>query len=211
MSIKYEVVQNIALVIGFLFLVMVALMPMAMAETLNPDIYDQWNSLDEFENTRDLRNFLIEKNWISDEVDIVDLDYILVLVQQCSKEFFPAIPTALVLSIISIESGFRKDITGFSNDSGLMQIIPRFHKERIEKYLYDENVDIYDPRVNIMVGMDYLDELLNWARGDLERTIMAYNMGHQEADRFANVGRITVYAQEVTERMNEIQKFLDGR
>lgn len=211
MVIKQEVIQNVAITIVILFLFMTVLLPVVLAETLNPDIYDLWNGLDEFENTRDLRIFLIDKDWIDETVTITDLDYILVLVQQCSEEFFPAIPTSLVLAMISVESSFNKDLRGFYDDSGLMQVIPKFHKERIKKYLYNENVDIYDPRVNIMVGMDYLDELLNWARGDLARTVMAYNMGQIRADEYANAGRVTNYAREVIDRMNDIQEFLDGR
>lgn len=195
------------LITGVIFL---TLSPLALANSIGPDIYDQWNTIEEFEEVSSIRKFLLEKDWINNNVTIDELDYILVLVNQCSNEFFPSIPTSLVLSIISVESCFNKDLLSFSDDTGLMQIIPKFHKDRIEKYIYGENVDLYDPRLNIMVGMDYLDELLNLFKGDLERAVMAYNMGPQMADRIADSGNLSSYAKDVLYRMEEIELFLEG-
>lgn len=206
-----EIMSYVLLHIVLLSVVLTALIPFGLATSIEPDIYDQWNTIEEFEKSASLRDFLVEKDWINENVSIEELDYILVLTQQCSEEFFPAVPMSLVLSIISIESGFNKDLTGFSNDTGLMQVIPRFHRDRIEKYIYDENVDLYDPRLNVMVGTDYLDELLNWARGDIERTVMAYNMGQFKADNLASAGHVTGYAREVLARMNAIDEFLERR
>lgn len=208
---RQELIQNIALSLVYIVLTLLALTPMALASTYERDVYDQWNTIDEFETSLSLRKFLIEKEWIDEAVPIEELDYVLVLTRQCSEEFFPAIPTSLVLAIISVESGFNRDLTGFSDDTGLMQVILKWHRERVEKYIYDENVDLYDPRLNIMVGMDFLDELLNWARGDIERTVMAYNMGQLRADRMANNHRLTGYAKEVLSRMNAIESFLERR
>lgn len=206
-----EVMRYVLLYAISIGIVGMVLSPFAFANSIEPDIYDQWNTIEEFEEVSSLRKFLLEKNWIDENVELDELDYILVLTHQCSSEFFPAVPTSLVLSIISVESSFNKELTGFSNDTGLMQIIPRFHRDRIEKYIYDENVDLYDPRLNVMVGMDYLDELLDWARGDLERAIMAYNMGQRKADRMAASGYVSSYAKQVLYRMNEIESFLEGR
>lgn len=209
MTITYETMRNLTSIILFILLIPISLTPLALADPIESDIYDQWNTIEEFEEVSSLRKFLLDRDWISKEVSLDELDYILVLTQQCSSEFFPAVPTSLVLSIISIESGFQKDLVGFNNDIGLMQVIPKFHQALIEEYMYEENVDLYDPRLNIMVGMGYLDELLNWSRGDIERTIMAYNMGQLKADRFASSGYVTQYAKEVIGRMNEIELFFE--
>lgn len=207
----YETLTKFSIMASILLTSMLVIAGFSSLDPIEPDIYDQWNTLAEFEEVSSLRHFLIEKDWISENVSLDDLDYILVLTQQCSNEFFPTIPSSLALAVISVESGFRQDLVGFSNDTGLMQIIPSFHRERIERYLYDENVDLFDPRLNIMVGMDYLDELLAWARGDLERTIMAYNMGPLKADRLASAGHVTEYAREVLKRMNELEIFFERR
>lgn len=208
---KQEVMQNIALTLIYILLTMTVLTPLALAKSNDPDIYDLWNTIEEFETTSSLRKFLIERDWANEAVPIDELDYILVLAQQCSSEFFSTVPVSLVLSMISVESGFKSDLIGLNNDTGLMQIIPKYHKERIERYLYDENVDLYDPRVNVMVGMDYLEELLEWSRGDLELAIMAYNMGQLKARNLYFNEKTTSYVKQVIYRMNEIQSFLERR
>lgn len=206
---KEEVLKNVAIILVYIILILIGLTPIALARSFESDIYDQWNTLSEFEDTYRLRNFLIEKDWIYDDISLKDIDYILVLTEQCSKEFFPSVPTSLVLAIISVESGFNKNLIGFNNDIGLMQIIPKWHKDRIEKYIYEENLDMFDSRLNIMVGMDYLDELFEESRGDIEFVVTAYNAGPENAWVLHNKGVVSSYAREVLYRMNEIEDILE--
>ena len=208
---KEELLKNVAIILVYVTLIVIAITPIALARSFESDIYDQWNTLSEFEDTYRLRNFLIEKDWIYDDISLKDIDYILVLTEQCSKEFFPNVPTSLVLAIISVESGFNKDLIGFNKDTGLMQIIEKWHKERIKKYMYDENVDLCDPRLNIMVGMDYLEELLEKGKGDVEFAVMAYNMGAERAWESYGKGRLSSYAKQVLYCMNEIEDILGRR
>lgn len=208
---KQELIQNMSITLVYILLTMIAITPLALARTYESDVYDLWNSIEEFEEVSSLRNFLLEKDWINEQVTIDQLDYILVLTRQCSAEFFPNVPTSLVLAVISVESGFNQELTGLSDDTGLMQIIPRFHHDRINGYLYDENVNLYDPRLNIMVGMDYLDELLTWSKGNLNLAVMAYNMGQLRAGRYFDAGKITSYTRTVIYRMDAIQDFLERR
>lgn len=183
----------------------------AVAGESDPDVYDQWTSLAEFEQTSDLRTLLLENDWVWSEVTVQDLDYILVLTQQLNEQFFPNVPVSLVLATISVESSYQKDLIGFSNDTGLMQIIPKWHEERISKYIYDENVDLTDPRLNIMVGMDYLDELIVKAEGDISLTLMMYNQGPTSGRRsYARSGE-SFYAEMVLERMYAINDILERR
>lgn len=174
-------------------------------------VYDCWNTLQEFEGTSNLRNALVEKEWMWDDTAIQDLDYILVLTQQLNREFFPNVPPALVLAVISVESGFEPDMIGYSNDTGLMQIIPKWHEDRIAKYIYDENVDLTDPRLNVMVGMDYLDELLIEAEGDVSLALMMYNEGPTNGKRDHIRLGDSMYARRVMERMEYIDDVLEGR
>lgn len=208
---KEEVILNILTTSVIMVVTLILLLQFAFASYYKNDIYDQWNTIEEFEEVSSLRKFLLDKDWINESVRLDELDYILVLTQQCSSEFFPTVPTSLVLAVISIESGFRSSLLGFSNDTGLMQIIPKFHRERISRYIYNENVDLFDPRVNVMVGMDYLSELLEEFHGDIYTTLMAYNMGPDRARLYASNGRSSAYADVVVNRMNEISIFLEGR
>lgn len=212
MVIKSEVVVNLLLtLLVFIPSATIALCQVAEEEPYENDVYSLWNTMSEYDNVSALRGFLLDNDWINDDVSIDDLDYILVLTGQLSNEFFPSIPRSLVLSMISVESGFRKDLVGFNDDSGLMQIIPKYHRNRIEKYIYEERVDVFDARVNIMVGMDYLKELLDWSMGDLELAVMSYNMGPTRATHYASHGYTSSYCIEVLERMFAIQSFLEGR
>lgn len=211
MSNIQEVVTNVLTTMSILLLTIIILLQLAFAGYYKNDVYDQWNTIEEFEQVSSLRKFLLDKDWINEMVRLDELDYILVLTQQCSSEFFPTIPTSLVLAVISVESGFRSSLLGFNNDTGLMQVIPGFHRERISRYIYNENVDLFDSRVNVMVGMDYLSELLEKFHGDIYTTLMAYNMGPDRARRYASNGWPSAYADVVMDRMNEISIFLEGR
>lgn len=211
MTNKYEIIGNIGLSLVYIVLTLVALSPMVLASSLEPDIYDLWNNISEFEEVASLRAFLVENDWADENLSVEDLDYILVLTRQCSDQFFPTVPTSLVLAMISVESGFRQDLTGFSDDTGLMQVIPKYHRERIEKYIYEENIDLYDQRLNIMVAMDYLEELFEESRGDIEFVVMAYNMGPNRAWSCHNKGVVSSYAKQVLYRMNAITSFLERR
>lgn len=211
MTNRQDLMQYLTLIPVCICILLLVFSPMALASSIEPDIYDQWNRIEEFEQTTALKNLLIENDWINENVSVEELDYILVLTQQCSEEFFPNLSTALVLGVISVESGFKSDLVGYSNDTGLMQVIPKWHQDRIERYSYDENVNLYDPRLNVMVGMDYLDELLTWSEGDLYKTLMAYNMGQSNARRYHDAGRVTQYSIMVIERMNAIQDILERR
>lgn len=207
----HEVVINTLISFVIIVCMIIVLAYTAYGEDLQKDIYDQWNTISEFEEVSSLRNFLIERDWIYTGVSINELDYILVLVNQCSNEFFSNVPTSLVLAVISLESSFRSDLLGFNEDTGLMQVIEKYHRERITKYIYDENVDLYDPRLNIMVGMDYLSELLDKFDGDIYTTLMAYNMGSDVARKYRSNGWGSGYADVVMDRMDDISTFLERR
>lgn len=207
----YEIVRSIVISSVCVAIIIGVVSQVSYARQLKADIYDQWNSLEQYERVDSLRDFLIAKDWIYDGVIVNDLDYILVLVNQCSNEFFPELPTSLVLAIISMESSFQKDLVGFSNDTGLMQIIPKYHRDRIDRYIYDENVDLYDPRLNVMVGMDYLSELMDWANRDSMLAVMAYNMGPTKAADLYFNGHCSSYAETVLERADLIEEFLERR
>lgn len=211
MQIRYEYAVILTIVWTILVISLIAFSSFAVAASNEPDVYDLWNDISQFEEVSSLRKLLLNKNWISEDVSIDELDYILVLTQQCSNVFFPSVPSSLVLSVISVESGFKSDLIGFNNDTGLMQIIPNYHMDRIEEYLYDENIWLDDPRLNIMVGMSYLEELLDWSKGDLMLAVMAYNMGQVRARHYYETNRRTYYCEKVLRRMDEIQSFFDMR
>lgn len=80
----------------------------------------------------------------------------------------------IVLGVIEHESDFNASAVGDNGNSlGLMQIQPRWHKERMERLGCD---DLLDPYQNVTVGVDILAELLD-AYQDTERALIVYNAG----------------------------------
>lgn len=84
------------------------------------------------------------------------------------------IDPAIVYAVISIESDFDADKLGDGGESyGLMQIWQTAHTERcIRLGAYN----LYAPRDNVRVGIDYLAELIGWGYG-LDYALSFYN-GH---------------------------------
>ena len=80
----------------------------------------------------------------------------------------------IVIGIIEKESTFNASAVGDNGNSlGLMQVQPRWHKERMERLGCD---DLLDPFQNVTVGVDILSELID-GYGDTERALMVYNAG----------------------------------
>lgn len=94
-------------------------------------------------------------------------------VEKYSKKY--DIDKYLVYSIIKAESKFDKDALSHRNAKGLMQISD-ITKKWAEKELKLDNINLYDPEVNIMVGCWYLKKLYR-EFGNTQLVIAAYNGG----------------------------------
>ena len=87
---------------------------------------------------------------------------------------------ALVLAVIEKESGYNPDASGDNGRSqGLMQIWRSFHEKRMEKL---GAVNLYDPKDNVLVGIDILAEKLDKYE-DAEKALIAYNAGDAGAKK----------------------------
>ena len=87
---------------------------------------------------------------------------------------------ALVLAVIEKESGYNPDSAGDNGRSqGLMQIWRSFHEKRMEKL---GAANLYDPRDNVIVGIDILAEKLDKYE-DVEKALIAYNAGDAGAKK----------------------------
>jgi hypothetical protein len=114
--------------------------------------------------------------------------------EECEKH---NIAPAIVIAMIERESSFREKVVGDNGDSlGLMQIQTKWHKERMEKL---GCTDLLNPHENIMVGIDFLAELLERYEGDVTKALTAYNSG-----KFR--GTVTKYASGIIERAEHFEK-----
>ena len=108
---------------------------------------------------------------------------------------------AIITSIIEKESSYISSKVGDGGDSfGLMQIQPKWHRERMERL---GCYNLLDPFENITVGVDYLAELIDRKRG-MAWALMAYNGGPSYANSKKEVRVISEYARDVLERAKEI-------
>lgn len=98
----------------------------------------------------------------------------------------------LIVSMIFHESNFDSAVIG-ENDSGysygLMQIMPRWNYERMERL---GCLDLLNPYQNILVGVDLVAEYVQKGYG-IEWALMAYNGGPSYANRKAAEGVVSGY------------------
>lgn len=109
----------------------------------------------------------------------------------------------LIISMICRESVYNAGAVGDGGKSlGLMQIQPRWHKDRMERLGCE---DLLDPYQNVVVGIDLMAELLN-KRGSVEWALMAYNGGPSYANEHVAAGKVSEYAREVMQMASEMTR-----
>ena len=113
----------------------------------------------------------------------------------------------IVLAIMDVECDFDIDAVSPNNAMGIMQVVEKYHKDRMELLGCD---DLFDPYQNIKVGMHYLAELWN-EKQDLCWVLMAYRHGRATATEMYNRGIVDEYALEVLTRAAELQLEMEER
>ncbi len=104
---------------------------------------------------------------LSDEL----LEKYLTSVMKWSAEY--SIPPLLVLSVIWRESFFDASIISSANARGPMQVIYKYHKEKLDRLQKDEQ-DLHNIDVGIHVGVEILREYFDRYDRDLFRAMTAY-------------------------------------
>ena len=97
------------------------------------------------------------------------------------------IDPAIVMAMACKESTYDTSAVGDGGNSyGLLQVQPKWHYERMLKL---GCTDLLDPYQNVVVGVDYLSELLN-TYGSMDKALTVYNRGSYN-------GTITQYAENI--------------
>lgn len=105
------------------------------------------------------------------------------------------IDPAIIFAMCYRESSYDpSDIGDGGNSLGIMQVQPRYHRERMERL---GCTDLLDPFQCVTVGVDYLAEQLE-RYGDIEKALTAYNAGHYK-------GTVTQYARNVLATAEELK------
>lgn len=92
-------------------------------------------------------------------------------ISQIHEQYYPEVDPYIALAVLETESNYHPNVISSVGAVGLMQIIPRYHLKRAEKYGLN---DPFDPYTNIICGMDFLNELIQ-TRGTWERALLGYN------------------------------------
>lgn len=118
----------------------------------------------------------------------------------------------VVLALIFRESSFNASVVSGDNAIGLMQVIEKYHKARMERLGV---TDLFDPFQNVTVGIDLLAEL-NDKYDNIGMALTAYNAGESGAQkRFFSKGvydssyalRVLEYVENI--KLEEIEMYSD--
>jgi soluble lytic murein transglycosylase-like protein len=89
----------------------------------------------------------------------------------------------LILAVIGVESGFNPFAESPMGARGLMQVIPRFHMDKVPEGKSIHH--LFDPAVNIHVGVRVLEEAIR-RRGGLVPGLQYYAGSSDTQSRYAN-------------------------
>ena len=87
------------------------------------------------------------------------------------------VPRELIYSIIRQESAFNRYARSSADAFGLMQLLPRVAKEtsKVSKLPYQSEEDLYNPKVNLSLGIFHLRQLLDKFDNQFIMTVASYN------------------------------------
>lgn len=165
-----------------------------------------------YDSIHKIKTYLRENGWVSPLVDDDQLEYELLLLEQPSS-ITDYVPASLAIAQVAQESRF--DPNAENNGAiGLMQIIPNYHQDRLDNICEEPTFDKwYEPRYNIMVGLSYMDDLLdnNHACGDKAYALMMYNQGPASGTRtYLARGIVSDYASTIIVLKQELDEIIEN-
>jgi hypothetical protein len=135
------------------------------------------------------------------ETPLTQEDLIKSYVDDICSNYYPNVDPALIKSIIYQESRYNPKSTN-GNCLGLMQVSTKWHSDRAARLGV---TDFYDPYGNILLGVDYISELITKHK-DPALALMFYSMKHDAARKMYAEGKISSYAKTVLARAEEYKK-----
>lgn len=133
-------------------------------------------------------------------------------VEKYAKEY--KIDPYMVYAIIKAESNFNENAKSNSDAIGLMQIMELTAIETANKMnLNITEEDLFDPELNIRIGLKYFTDLLSKYNDNYYLAIIAYNAGIGNVDKWIADGTIKEDASDIEnvpfrETNNYVRKIL---
>jgi soluble lytic murein transglycosylase len=93
----------------------------------------------------------------------------------------------LTVAMIITESSFRYQVVSRKGAIGLMQLLPNtafYISAKVEEIDLSHKNEIFNPVLNIKLGVNYFVYLLNKYNGDEKLAIIAYNLGPNNLNRY---------------------------
>lgn len=116
-------------------------------------------------NYRALAEFLAKRYKVSQ-----DITFDLVSIAHAAGQQIGLDPL-LIIAVISVESRFNPIAESVAGAKGLMQIIPRYHAEKLQ--VFGGEKAVFDPETNILVGSRILKEYIG-RTGNLSMALQMY-------------------------------------
>ena len=124
-------------------------------------------------------NFELESNEIKSSLNKSKLKHILIYINALCDEY--GVDYDMVKAVIQTESSWNHKAVSTSGAIGLMQILPT---TAMDEFNTPEK-DLYDPYVNVTVGIKYLSHL-NQHFDDIDATLTAYSHGPTITRKYSN-------------------------
>ena len=124
-------------------------------------------------------NFELESNEIKSSLNKSKLKHILIYINALCDDY--GVDYDMVKAVIQTESSWNHKAVSTSGAIGLMQILPSTAKDEFNT----PEQDLYDPYVNVTVGIKYLSHL-NQHFDDIDATLTAYSHGPTITRKYSN-------------------------
>ena len=124
-------------------------------------------------------NYVIQAEEIKSSLNKSKLKHILIYIEALCWEY--GVDYEMVKAVIQTESDWNHKAVSTSGAIGLMQVLPSTAMSEFKT----PKKDLYDPYVNVTVGIKYLSEL-NEHFDDMESTLTAYSHGPTVTKKYSN-------------------------
>lgn len=196
------------LILAIIFLVcgssslMTRTAPKNMVKIVSPDIYEKplkscfYSPVDDF-----LETLLDSPQEPEDySIGLTGKDLYIYYIFDITGEYYPDLDPWVIQAQVQVESNWNPNALGSSDDRGLMQIIPKWNQDRMDRLGV---TDLYSPYDNLRVGIDLMNEYYQ-KYGNYELALMAYNMGPVNAEKMYRSGTVSDYAIKILSLAEDI-------
>jgi soluble lytic murein transglycosylase len=176
------IVRPVALILIVVYILHLGVIVYLLIENShkNKIIFEQENKINELEEKLKILDIIEDYQIGFNQNEIKGLTEV---IYTESKRF--SIDPLLIISLIMTESSFKKGQKSYRGAKGLMQVIPSTAKDVAKKWgvEWPEDIDLWNPSLNIRVGSAYLFELILKFKS-VRKAIIAYNLGETNLREF---------------------------